>query len=405
MRPPLIALLCATAFSSTFSIGAFPALLPELTARGLVDWQLGLVAAAFGFARMLADVPVGLFIVSHLRRALLLSPLLLLAGLLVLTLGGDSLPNLLLGRAIMGVAHALGVVAGLTAVLRYQTGALGSALNAFEFSAMLGVLGGTVTIGTLPSWLPWNVAFLLASTPQLLGILLIPPLLGAVPSDPPEPVSPSGGRAPAVVETAIHSPAGVALAFGAGTVVAIAYATLENFVIPLRGNREFGLGRGGVARVLMTVQLCDIACLLPVGILADRLGGRRVLGVVLLVFGIATALIAFGDFAFMIVGCVLFGVGMTGWTLPLGLLRSVTPAAQIGWRTALYRLGVDGGMFVGPLLAGLLAARWSGWLPAVLVGALLLLGLLLFRARVPSVLGLPRQAPLSSGPGDGGATH
>ncbi len=63
----------------------------------------------------------------------------------------------------MGVGHALAVVGGLTALLRCGPAAtMGSALTAFEISAMIGVLGGTVLVGLLPSWLPWNGALLIA---------------------------------------------------------------------------------------------------------------------------------------------------------------------------------------------------------------------------------------------------
>jgi hypothetical protein len=51
------------------------ALLPEIGAAAvLADWQLGAVAGAFGLARMVSNVPVGLFITHHLTRALVLSP-------------------------------------------------------------------------------------------------------------------------------------------------------------------------------------------------------------------------------------------------------------------------------------------------------------------------------------------
>jgi hypothetical protein len=84
----------------------------------------------------------------------------------------------------------------------------------------------------------------------------------------------------------------------------------------------------------------------------------------------------------MAVGCVLFGVSMAGWMLPLGILRSVTPAGQIAWRTALYRVSVDGGMFLGPVLSGLLTAQHAGVLPGVLLVVLAIVGLALL-ARAP----------------------
>ncbi len=367
MRPPLIALLCATAFTSMFSTGAFPALLPELGAGRLADWQLGLVAAAFGLARMLADLPVGLFLTHHLRSALALGPLVVLAGLLALTLGGGSLPVLLVARAVMGAGHALGMVGGLTAILRSQTRVLGAALNAFELSAMLGMLGGTIVLGALPSQLPWNIALLLTCVPQVIGVLLVPAVLAALPRQEPGAARPLFARQ---VGGCVPSPARgrwVALAFVTGGTVAVAYASVEQFVIPLRASREFGLPRAGVARLLMIVQLCDIVCLLPVGLLADRWGGGRILSAALLVFGAGVGLVAFGDLTLLTLGCALFGVGMSGWTLPLALLRGDTAPGQLAWRTALYRVGVDGGIFLGPLVSGLLAAHWPGLLPGLLV--------------------------------------
>ena len=40
--------------------------------------------------------------------------------------------------------------------------------------------------------------------------------------------------------------------------------------------------------------------------------------------------------------------------LPLGVIRNHTPAGRLGWRTGLYRVGVDAAIFLGPLVTGLL---------------------------------------------------
>src|SRR5207249_4004494 len=208
----------------------------------------------FGFARMLTDVPVGLFITHHLGRALRLGPLVLLAGALLVA-GGGTFGMLLLGRALMGAGHTLATLACLTAILRYRAGSgLASALAATELAAMFGVLAGAALTALLPRAVQWNAALLLACAP-----------------------------------------------------------------------------------VLLTVAL------LPLGALADRRGARPVLGVVLLVFATAMGLVAFGTLPLVALGCALYGLAMAGWTLPLGLLRSVTPPAQVAWRTALYRVAVDGG--------------------------------------------------------------
>jgi len=173
------------------------------------------------------------------------------------------------------------------------------------------------------------------------------------------------------------------LAFAAGGAIALAYATLEQFVIPVRGNREFGLERAGIARLLMLSQLCDTAALLPVGALADRHGIPRMLGIILVTFAAAMAMIGLGSLPVVIAGCVAFGLGMAGWMLPVGLLRTATPAPLVAWRTAVFRVFVDGGMFLGPFASGLLGASHARVLPATLAAILLAVGIaLLTRAAV-----------------------
>src|SRR2546426_11455206 len=363
----LTALLCVMTFSNIFSGGAFPAVLPDM-ARGaaLADWQLGLVAGAFGFARMVADIPLGLFLTHNMRRALWLGPLVLAAGALCLTSGGG-FPVLGIGRVLMGLGQALSMMGGLTAILRFQSGrSLASALNAYELSAMIGMLGGVIAIAALPSSLPWNTALLLTCTPQLIGILVIPKLVAALPAQEGASAQALFTRQAAGSATAnptSHHPnrvehlSLVPLAFAAGGLIALAYSTMEQFLVPLRASREFGLDRTDVARLLMVQQLFDIAALLPIGILADRRGAARVLPVVLLAMATANALVGFGALPVVVVGCALFGLSMAGWMLPLSVLRSETPPEHVAWRTGLYRVCVDGGIFLGPFLSGALGTH------------------------------------------------
>src|SRR2546428_6422286 len=240
---------------------------------------------------MTADIPIGLFLTHHLRRAVVIGPGVLAVGAAFLTSGGP-FPILVLGRLLMGVGHALGMVAGLTAILHYRTGLrLASALNAYEFSAMIGILCGTVLIGVLPSSLAWNWALFVTCAPQLIGLLALPALLRALPRHPapgPKPLfarkaaTGPDARAASIAPTA-------ALAFVAGGAIAGAYSTVEQSAIPRPGRREFGLQRAGVARLLLVMQGFDIAALLPLGVLADRRGTGRVLVAVLLVVAGARA--------------------------------------------------------------------------------------------------------------------
>jgi hypothetical protein len=49
----------------------------------------------------------------------------------------------------------------------------------------------------------------------------------------------------------------------------------------------------------------------------------------------------------------------------------------VAWRTALYRVSVDGGMFAGPFVSGLLGARHAGVLPGVMTVVLATVGVAL----------------------------
>jgi MFS family permease len=369
VRIPLIALLCLTGLGSTCTIGAFPALLPELGAgAGLRDWELGVVAAAFGFARMVADVPIGLFIRRRLAAAFVVAPVVMGVGVVLLA-AAHEFPALVAGRVLMGVGQAIGVVAGLTAVLQFYAGRrLGAALNAFEFSAMIGLLIGAGLAAALPADISWRTVLLLACAPQGIALALLPPILEALRPDVAEPPAGVG------VTAAAGAPGGgrmlVGLAFVAGALIAITYTSVEQFISPVRGSREFGLERPGLARLLMVIQTADLLALLPLGLVSDRRGPARVLGAIVLSIAAGAVLVGFGGVGTMALGCVLFGLGMAGWQIPLSVLRRQTPRELVAWRTALYRVGVDAGMFLGPFVSGFAGADHLGTV-AVILGAVL----------------------------------
>ena len=115
-------LLCLMILGNTFLVGAFSPLLPEIArTRGLADWQLGVVAGAFGFARMAGRIPAGRLAGRHLALSLVLAPAFLAVGLVCLTVGG-TFALLVLGRALMGFGHTLLMVGGLTAILQDDPG-------------------------------------------------------------------------------------------------------------------------------------------------------------------------------------------------------------------------------------------------------------------------------------------
>ncbi len=367
-----IALLCLVVFASTVCVGAFGPLLPEIgRARGLADWQLGLLAGAFGFARMAADLPIGALATRRLGTVLATAPVTLLAGLLLLATGGP-LGVLVLGRLLTGLAHTLVMVGSLTAVLQDQGGPSASMrLNTLEFAGMLGVLGGLALVGVMPERWPWNLSLLAASAPVAIS-LASAPLLPRFFPDRPDLVSPADRRrgtgGPAAPPARTSVPAIVRLMFALGVIMALAWSAVSQFVIPLRGTREFGLDRGGISGLLSLAQVVDLLVLLPAGWLADRVGRRPVLVAVAGILGLGLGAVGLGSLPLMAVGCALFGLGMAGWMLPLGVIREHTDATRLGWWTGVYRVGVDGAIFLGPLICGVLGEAYTP-IFIVLVGA------------------------------------
>jgi MFS family permease len=163
------------------------------------------------------------------------------------------------------------------------------------------------------------------------------------------------------------------LMFAVGAVMGLGWSAVSQFLVPLRGAREFGLDRGGVSGLLALSQLIDLAALLPVGWLADRAGRGLVLGAVLVLLGVGTWGTGLGSFPFLVAGCALLGVGMAGWMLPLGVIREHTELGTLAWRTGLYRVGVDATAFLGPLICGLLGEAHTAVFIA-LVGLAAVLG-------------------------------
>jgi MFS family permease len=346
-------LLCFISLCSCFSMGAFSPLLPEIgRAGGLADWQLGVVAGALGFARMATAIPAGWLAGRYLGTTLCVSPVLMLAGTVLLTVS-SSFSMLVLGRLVLGFAYTLGTVSGIIALLLDDRGPGASVrLNVFEFSAMVGVLGGLGLVGLLPGHWDWTVSLLVVSAPLLLILGAVPAIRRRFPDASRTPAT----RTPGPPDDGRGDRMSVTLwtMFIVGIVLALAWSAVSQFLLPLRGTREFGLDRGGVSGLLMLAQIVDIVALLPVGRAADVLGRTPVLGVVIVVLGLGTAAVGLGSFPWFVVGCACFGFGLAGWMLPVGVIREHTRPERLAWRMGLYRVGVDAAMFLGPVLSGVL---------------------------------------------------
>ena len=350
-----VGLLSVLLFCNTFGLGGFNPLLPEIArTQGMANWQIGLLASAFGFARMAAAMPTGAFVGRRLGTALAAAPLVLISGLLLLVSGGPFWV-LIAGRLLLGVAHTLAMVGGLSAILIDERGRNASVrLNVFEFAGMLGILGGLGTVALIPAAWGWKLSLLIGSAPVVIPLLLTLAMRRAFPS------APIFERVVAPAERSITarqrpgSKSVIALMFGVGIIFALGWSGVSQFVVPIRGARDFGLSRTGISWLLAAAQSLDLLVLLPVGRLADRVGRGLVLGMVAVILGFGAIGVGLGSFVWFAFGCICLGLALAGWMLPLGVIREHTPLARLAWTTGVYRGGVDGASFLGPFICGFL---------------------------------------------------
>src|SRR5262245_43192525 len=224
-------------------MGAFSPLLPEIGRAGaLADWQLGVVAGALAFARKASAIRAGWLAGRYLGTTLCASLALMLAGTGLLA-ASSSFSVLVLGRLILGFAYTLGTVSGLIALLLDERGPGASVrLNIFEFSAMIGVLGGLGLVGLLPGHWGWSPSLLIASSPLLLILAAVPSICRRFPDASRAPET----RASRTSEASRGDRMSVTLwtMFAVGIVLVLAWSAVSQFLLPLRGAREFGLDRG-----------------------------------------------------------------------------------------------------------------------------------------------------------------
>lgn len=159
-----------------------------------------------------------------------------------------------------------------------------------------------------------------------------------------------------------------------GTLYSIGYAAIVTFLATLAAER--GFGAAGSAFFLVYAGTVLISRLVT-GRLMDRASPNVVMVPGFVIFAAALALLAVAQSWPVLLGsAVLLALGY-GQLQSAGQTISViqVPAARAGMGASTYFLGIDVGMGLGPILAGVLA-QWLGVGPMYLVLAVFVLALL-----------------------------
>ncbi|WP_168199810.1 MFS transporter [Citricoccus sp. SGAir0253] len=334
----------------------------------------GAVAGVFLIGTLVSRFFAGPLIERFGARALLLVAFAAFVVAPLLYWASGSAWTLLALRAVHGMAFGLGstVIVG-AAVAGLPGSRISEGTSHYASSTLIGVAAGPL-VGLALSGTDFGVIAVTASAVSLLGLVIALALDLRAPG-PVRAPGPAAGAAPdpgaaagAVPGTSTRGVPGAAprrrgwARFVEPTAVptavigllySIGYAGIVTFLAALVLERGFGAAAGLFFAVYAaTVLLSRLAT----GTLMDRRGANVVMLPAFVLFAAGLAAIAAApDVTVLLVAAVLVGLGY-GQLQSGGQVISVTrvPRERAGMGASTYFLGIDAGMGLGPLLAGVL---------------------------------------------------
>ncbi len=160
-------------------------------------------------------------------------------------------------------------------------------------------------------------------------------------------------------------------------------------VVPLYA-RSLGIDTGRIGIINSAFFLMAAALSLPMGLLSDRWGRKRLAGSgMLLLAATAFSLSLCRTFPSLTLAYLMFGVGMAAFgPTMMAFVAHISPVTHLGRSYGWYTTAIFCGMSLGPAAGGILAGK-LGFIPVFwIAGGVLLLNLFIFQQRLP-----PDEAP------------
>jgi MFS family permease len=147
------------------------------------------------------------------------------------------------------------------------------------------------------------------------------------------------------------------------TLTTINYAdrvALSVAATPIRA--EFGISQVEMGYLLSSFLWTYVLCLIPVGLLVDRFGGKIVNSLGIGVWSIATVLTGFAPgFPFMLGTRMVMGMGeSTSWPASNRVIREWFPASERGLANSIFSAGSTAGPAIGAVVVSYLVGSY-GW--------------------------------------------
>ena len=375
---PSVAAVIAIAFVIMLGAGIVLPTLPLFGRSFGVDYgAAGVLIAAFGLARLGADLAAGMVVDRVGERSAGAAGLLLVCVFSTLTGLAPSFPLAVVFWGAVGASSAVVQTANFVHLIRVVPPTLmartfGLFYGAFNVGlASGGFIGGFLAdhVG-LASPLFANAA--LAALAMVLYLRFVPRTESA------------GGVARAGVgrqlRRVLRTP-GLAAALASQLAYLWMFAAVFGTLIPLFGKDALGMSPAAIGVVFAVGLLVELVVLYPAGSAADRYGRKRLLLPGMAALAALTAVLGLAGTALGLglLVAVLGAASGVGGTVPSAMLSDVAAKEDSGMAVGVFRFAGDLGWALGPLVAGLVSdqlgfteAFVASAVPAVIAVAILL---------------------------------
>jgi MFS family permease len=349
-----------------------PPLLPILAAEwALSPVQVGLINTIYAVGRLAGSYPTTRF---RARQGTRLAVLVGFGGLVVGAIGcggAPTFPIFLAGRLVMGVGASAAFLAVFAEVLEAAPAAWrGRAANAFEATAILSLAVGGVLAASLTGVGGWRGVFLGMAALLVASLPVVRRIgpgagrhAGSMPGDPGS--LPASARWPLVP---VHV---------AGLTLALTWSGLFATLVPLLGHERYGLAGAALGWALAAGYVAELVGLIVLGLVIDRVRREPVFlaGALSVLAGGVLLAVAARPAAF-VVALALVGGGYANWMIPATVLADRTGTPIPPGQLAVFRITMDTGMILGPLLLGSVAELVGDRVAVATAGLVLVAGAL-----------------------------
>lgn len=369
--------ICPMRFLLAFAQGGvLSPLLPLLRETFQVSYgESGLLISMFGLSRVTMDV-IAAYLLSRLTLFQLLLQGIVIAGVgSLLCALAPGFYWLVGARVLVGLGISITTLAALTAIIETTPlTAQGRANNLLEFAAIGGSAVSPTLSGLMASLLHWRAAFALATGFVVAALVWVLCTRSALEEET-RGLARKGGVEGEARSMAAHSaatplarprPTGAILtAYLATFTLSFTWSGFLSTALPLYGGEVVGVPTAQLGLIFTAGLLVDLALLLPVGWLSDRLDYRVVLAPAMLLMAVT---LAWFPQARSLWGLLLVSIGMhmsfAAWGMPSAALAQLARGRHLRRAMSMYRFLVDGAVVVAPWLIGTLIGRLGYEIPA-----------------------------------------